>query len=206
MTSYTIILETVINAIDRLKESKQPLLVAVDGDCCSGKTTLAKDLVAHYQCNIIHIDDFYLPLSMRSKERFEQPGRNIHWERLLKDVFIPLKNDEYVSYAKFLPETKKFSEPVVLEKNPITIVEGTYCLLPELRPYYDLILNLKLEKTTQYERIAQRETEEKVNEFKNIWIPKSEVYFDLYQTKKLADYTFDTSEINMKEGRYNEHY
>ena len=38
----------------------KPLLVAIDGRCASGKSTLAKDLQKQLDCNVIHMDDFYL--------------------------------------------------------------------------------------------------------------------------------------------------
>ena len=49
---------TVQNAIQQLLSEKETVIVAIDGNCTSGKTTLASQLAANYDCNIFHIDDF----------------------------------------------------------------------------------------------------------------------------------------------------
>ena len=53
-----------------LKEisSKQPFIMAIDGRCAAGKTTLAEHLKKEYECNVIHIDDFYLPMQKRTED------------------------------------------------------------------------------------------------------------------------------------------
>ena len=47
----------------------KPLLVAIDGRCASGKSTLAKDLQKQLDCNVIHMDDFYLQPHQRTTKR-----------------------------------------------------------------------------------------------------------------------------------------
>ena len=51
---------TVQNAIQQLLCQKETVIVAIDGNCTSGKTTLANQLAANYDCNIFHMDDFFL--------------------------------------------------------------------------------------------------------------------------------------------------
>ena len=46
--------------IDLLLEEKDFVLVAIDGKCTSGKTTLASKLTEIYDCNVFHMDDFFL--------------------------------------------------------------------------------------------------------------------------------------------------
>ena len=54
--------------IDRLLSEKETVAVAIDGDSCAGKTTLAARLSERYGVDAIHMDDFYLPLSLRRDE------------------------------------------------------------------------------------------------------------------------------------------
>lgn len=183
-----------IHEIEAVKDSDRNLIIAIDGDCCSGKTTLAKKLAEQFSCNIIHIDDFYLPIHLRSENRFKQPGRNIHWERLLDEVLSPLQDGQKVKYCKYIPEKKAFSSEITLEAKPLTIVEGTYALLPELQHFYSIKVNLSVDLITQYKRIEKREPSEKVNQFKRIWIPKSKTYLDMYDIENNSDFNFDTSE------------
>ena len=46
--------------IDRLLRDGKPRIIAIDGRCASGKTTLAEALGRHYHCNVIHMDHFFL--------------------------------------------------------------------------------------------------------------------------------------------------
>ena len=41
-------------------------LVAVDGRCGSGKTTLGTLLAAVFGCAVVHTDDYYLPFARRA--------------------------------------------------------------------------------------------------------------------------------------------
>ena len=74
------------------KEARGPFLVAIDGRCASGKTTLAGKLRSVLECNVVHMDDFYLPFSKRTEDRMAQPGGNMDFDRLLFEVLLPLKN------------------------------------------------------------------------------------------------------------------
>ena len=51
-------LEIVKQQIDTLLEEQTFVIVAIDGKCTSGKTTLASQLAEIYDCNVFHMDDF----------------------------------------------------------------------------------------------------------------------------------------------------
>ena len=70
------ILETVKRQIDTLLEEKNFVIVAIDGKCTSGKTTLAGKLAELYDCNVFHMDDFFLRPEQRTPERFAEVGGN----------------------------------------------------------------------------------------------------------------------------------
>ena len=73
-------------AIDRLLLEKSHVLVAIDGNCAAGKTTLAKKLAEHYDCNVLQMDDFFLRPEQRTPERFAQAGGNVDYERFALEV------------------------------------------------------------------------------------------------------------------------
>ena len=71
--------------------SKQSsFLLAIDGMSGSGKTTLAQSLQEKWHAHVFHMDDFFLPLEMRTPERLQQSGGNVHYERFLETVLKPL--------------------------------------------------------------------------------------------------------------------
>ena len=57
--------------INQLHAEKETLLIAIDGKCGSGKTTLAGLLNEVYQGNVFHMDDFFLQPHQRSSKRLE---------------------------------------------------------------------------------------------------------------------------------------
>lgn len=65
-------------------------VLAIDGPCGSGKSTLACALARRFGGEIIHMDDFFLPLSLRTPQRYREPGGNVHYERFWAQVGEPL--------------------------------------------------------------------------------------------------------------------
>ena len=55
--------------IDELLSEKDFVVVAIDGKCTSGKTTLAAKLAEIYDCNVFHMDDFFLRPEQRTPAR-----------------------------------------------------------------------------------------------------------------------------------------
>ena len=78
--------------LDVINTSPQEVYVAaIDGRCASGKTTLAKALAKETGAGVIHMDDFFLPEELRTKERLSSPGGNVHYERFREEVLENLK-------------------------------------------------------------------------------------------------------------------
>ena len=76
--------------IDRLLALESQVIVAIDGNCTAGKTTLANQLAEIYDCNIFHMDDFFRRPEQRTVERFAEIGGNVDYERFNKEVLLPL--------------------------------------------------------------------------------------------------------------------
>ena len=116
------------NRIDALLEQKQQVIVAIDGMCTSGKTTLAAELAKHYDCNVFHMDDFFLRPEQRTQERFAEAGGNVDYERFYEEVLLPLKTGKPFSYRPFQCATFTLADPVAVTPKRLNIVEGTYSL------------------------------------------------------------------------------
>ena len=48
---------------------KDPMMIAIDGRCAAGKTTLADRLKEEFDCSVIHMDHFFLQPKQRTKQR-----------------------------------------------------------------------------------------------------------------------------------------
>ena len=75
------VVATVKAKIDMLLGEREFVIVAIDGKCTSGKTTLAGRLAEIYDCNVFHMDDFFLRPEQRTAERFAEVGGNVDYER-----------------------------------------------------------------------------------------------------------------------------
>ena len=66
-------------------------VIAVDGMCAAGKSTLADDIKACFGGTVIRADSFFLPPELRSDKRLGEPGGNFHRERFCTEVVQNLK-------------------------------------------------------------------------------------------------------------------
>lgn len=170
-------LEILKNRIDELLGQKQQVLVAIDGKCTSGKTTLARQLAESYDCNVFHMDEFFLRPEQRVPERFAEVGGNVDYERFLEEVLLPLKTGKPFSYRPFQCATFTMAAPVAVTPKKLNIVEGTYSLHPHFANPYDLTVLLTVEPETQHQRILQRP--QRVHKpFFELWIPMENAYLE----------------------------
>lgn len=167
-------------------------LIAIDGRCASGKTVLATELKKILDCNVIHMDHFFLRPEQRTPERLNTPGENVDHERFLTEVFIPLKNKETVVYHPFVCKTMSFGEAIELNAKKITIIEGSYACHNSLYGYYDLHIFLDVSKEEQMTRIKLRDGDEKAEIFKSKWIPLEESYFSAFVIADKCEFCFKT--------------
>lgn len=170
---------------------KRPLLVAVDGRCAAGKTTLASLLKKETGCNVIHMDDFFLQQWQRTKERLQEPGGNVDYERILSEVMIPLSQGQAVSYRQFDCKKMELSCLVYAGSDPVTIVEGSYSCHPALWDFYDFRVFLNVNSEEQVRRIRCRNGEEAFLQFRDRWIPLEERYFSTFRIKERCDFVFE---------------
>ena len=170
------IMETAKKQIDELLAAKDTVIVAIDGKCTSGKTTLAFKLAELYDCNVFHMDDFFLRPEQRTPERFAEVGGNVDYERFLEEVLLPLKSSKTFSYRPFDCSTFTLADPIQVSPKKLNIIEGTYSHHPYFGNPYDLKLVLQVDKATQRQRILQRPAFLHQRFFEE-WIPMENRYF-----------------------------
>lgn len=175
-----------LEKISELTLEREQIIVAIDGRCAAGKTTLANELSKIQDCNVFHMDDFFLPLSKRTEKRLGEPGGNVDYERFLSEVLTPLRESRAVAYRPFCCRTKAFGQEVSISPKAVNIVEGSYSLHPWLWEHYDLRVFLDISPDEQLARIKKR-SPEKLDDFITKWIPLEEKYFDFYKIKDRCD-------------------
>ena len=170
-------LESVIKQIDDVLTQKDTVIVAIDGKCTSGKTTLASKLAELYDCNVFHMDDFFLRPEQRTPERFAEVGGNVDYERFQEEVLLPLRSGRSFSYRPFDCKTLTLSAPIIVTPKRLNSIEGTYSHHPYFGNPYDLKILLTVDDETQRRRIQDR-PEFLHKRFFEEWIPMENRYFD----------------------------
>lgn len=164
-----------------------PAILAIDGRCASGKSTLGQELAEKWNASLFHMDDFYLQPHQRTEERLAEPGGNVDRERFLKEVLLPLRSGQTVSYRRFDCGTFTFDPVRLVEPADIAIVEGSYACHPELRDLYDLRIFMDIDPGEQMNRILKRNGPEAAERFRTRWIPLEEAYFAGCKVRENAD-------------------
>lgn len=178
-------------AIDRKLEETERVIVAIDGSCASGKTTLAQLLHQAYGCSVFHMDDFFLQPRQRTPQRYAEPGGNVDRERFEEEVLAPLRAGETVRAARFDCCTMTLQPMAPAEPTRLSVVEGSYCLHPALRETYTLSVFLKIDPETQRQRIACRNGEDALQRFVNRWIPLEQAYHEACEPECFSDFVFE---------------
>ena len=165
------------------------------GGSASGKTTLGEMLKELYDCNVFHMDDFFLRPEQRTEERYAEAGGNIDRERFLEEVLIPLSRNKPVHYRKFDCSTLTLSPAATINPKKLTIVEGAYSMHPAFAGYYDLTVFLDISYELQKARIAKRNSPQMAERFYNEWIPLEETYFSETRAKERSDMRFKIEKV-----------
>ena len=166
---------------------KRPCVIALDGPAASGKTTLAQMLAILLPADVIHMDDFFLPIPLRTPERFAQPGGNVHYERFREEVLPALHAPDGFAYRRFDCSVMDFRGERAVGTAPFRIVEGSYSTHPALGDYADIVAFSVVDPEEQMKRILRRNGPEKAERFRREWIPLEEAYFAACGTRAKAD-------------------
>ena len=167
---------------------KESIIVAIDGRCAAGKSTLSRELAKKYDCNVFHMDDFFLRPEQRSAERLSHPGENIDHERFLEEILLPLCEGREVYFRRYDCQKEQLGDTFRMPKKKMNIIEGVYCFHPSLIKYYDYKIFYDIDKELQIERILHRNTPEMAQRFFAEWIPLEEKYFEELKIREKADY------------------
>ena len=181
-----------VRLIERIRIQKNVVRIAIDGMSGSGKSTLAHTLATLYDANIISMDDFFLPPSLRTDERLGEPGGNIHYERFLDEAVNGLISGDPFEYRVFDCSAMDYGATCYVESKPISICEGSYSHHPYFGKPYDIKVFACCSPQEQARRIIKRNGEDSYARFASQWIPMENAYFAFYAIRENSDYIFNT--------------
>lgn len=181
-------------AIDRLLAERPQVIVAIEGGSASGKTTLSAQLQQIYDCNVFHMDDFFLRPQQRTPQRYAEPGGNVDRERFYEEVLAPLRAGKPVTFRRYECRSQTLAEPCTVPPRALSIVEGAYSLHPLLADAYDLRVFLRTPPEVQRRRILKRNGPEVAQQFFQRWIPLEQQYFAAMEPIRQCDLILEETE------------
>ena len=175
------------------QQPTKPLVLALDGRCGSGKTTLANTLARQFPASItLHTDDFYLPPAQRIRGWEKTPCANMDLDRLRDEALRPAYEGQPVQYRAYSCREGAHLPARELAAQPLVILEGSYSHHPLLAPYEDFRVFLTCSDAEQTRRLQAREGD-RYPDFAARWIPLEEAYFIQHNIEDTADFVMDTT-------------
>ena len=118
---YTLIFKR----INYLQDNIEPcIIIGIDGKCGSGKSTLAKLIARTYDCNVFHMDDFFLPANLRTDERLKEVGGNVDYERFDKCIISGIKSNIPFDYKAFNCKTMCLGEKINIAPKKLILLKA----------------------------------------------------------------------------------
>lgn len=192
-SDFSSLTQTIASLLEAHPE--QPVLIALDGRCGSGKTTLAAQLAEQFPDSaVFHTDDYYLPPAQRIPNWAETPCTNMDLTRLREEVLVPAQAGAAVHCRAYSCREGAYLPEQCVPPAPLYILEGSYSHHPILAGFYDLKVFVTCSKEEQARRLQAREGERYEN-FVRRWIPLEEAYFAQCRVEALADLLWDTTNL-----------
>lgn len=188
MTAYAKIRKDILETIGR-SSSPSPLLFGLDGPACAGKSTLASMVSQDLNLPTIPMDHFFLRPSQRTKDRLEETGGYIDYERFIDQVLHPLSLGKTFTYQIYDCQTQSLRPGPLLDPSayPAFLIEGVYALHPCFRPYFHRTYFLDIPRDLQIRRLQERETPASYKRFLTDFLPRERAYFDVFAISSHAD-------------------
>ena len=158
------------NYIEQLKKEltndNDIIIVAMEGRCCSGKSTLS-DLIP--DATIIHADDFF------------SNSTSLDFNRI-RNLLSNLKANQSITYEVYNCMTNFYYNKTIDNVKNIVVLEGVYSYHEALRDLVDKVIFVNSIPELQMQRLQDRckHNKELLDKFINLWMPREEEYYNSY--------------------------
>ena len=180
------------------------IIVAIAGGTGSGKTTLANNLISHYnkiKTEYICLDSYYkdhsnMSLKERSKINFDHPD-SIDFDLFYQQI-IKYKNGNSIKIPSYsYKRHKRLKKKINVKHADLLIIEGILILLKKnIRDFFDLSIflnvgsDLRLKRRIKRDAIERARNENNIKErFNKMIKPMHKKYVESYC--KFADIVLD---------------
>lgn len=191
-----------------------PLIVGISGAYTSGKTYFTEKVALALQnsnakVQILHYDDFHLPLSKITWNTSEKNGEILAFyhafnqKKLVTEVLNPLKTQGTLNATlqKLNWETGSYELPLSLaiEQNTIVLVEGMLLFQETLIPFFDYKIFLSIRDATLLARGKTRDVPrfgpEILTLYRRRYLPVYHLYLEKDSPIEIADVVLDNNQV-----------
>jgi uridine kinase len=140
--------ERLATYLKELTKNKKTLVVAIDGQSGTGKSTVSRQLADELDAVVIEQDDFYTGGSLEDwakKGSQTKAGEVMDWKRVREEALIPLIEGRAAKWHPFNWENfpdigkKELShETITCQPKDTIILDGAYSSRPELQDIIDV--------------------------------------------------------------------
>jgi uridine kinase len=158
------------------RETVGVLVVAVDGHGASGKTTIARGVVAATGAALVHTDDFFREQRVTAPVGAPPLADYYDWVALRDQALAPLcAGRPAVFPRRHWEEPESAGRQIVVEPRPVVVLEGVSAATPVLA---DLVDRRVLVQTPESERLRRLHGRIADEDWDADWLIAEQAYFD----------------------------
>ncbi len=178
-----------------------PVVVAIDGPSCAGKSILATALALRSGAAVIEGDDFYrntLPrLSVALRDQMSDAAvvhAVIDWERLRAEALLPLRARQSATFQPYdwNADDGRLAPPKSIPAADVIILEGVYAARPDLADLVDIAVYLGADPQVRARRYAERKNDP---DWQRFWERGEAHYFRVDRPPASFDLRLDDQDL-----------
>jgi uridine kinase/CTP:molybdopterin cytidylyltransferase MocA len=188
-------------AIERQPGAERPVVIAIDGPSCAGKSILAAALGLRSEGSVLECDDFYrhtLPrLTLTQREAMSDGAvvdAVIDWERLRAEALLPLRAGRSATFQPYdwIADDGRLAPPKIIPAADVIIVEGVYTARSELADLVDVAVYLGVDPEVRLGRYAERGDDP---DWRRFWERGEAYYFSTVRPPASFDIRLDDQDL-----------
>lgn len=157
--------------------SQQPILIAIDGRPCSGKTTLTMQLEQALNAQSIYLDEFFIPRRQWPEDHSPRfPFFYFHYEEFINGIKSLAAGKPFSYHAYDWQMDAPSITTTTITPVGVILVEGMSVLNLELVNLYYKKIWVDSDRATEMATIEAREKGTNLNLWTNIYLPSVDIY------------------------------
>ena len=188
-------------AIERRPRAERPVVLAIDGPSCAGKSILATALGLRSEGSVLEGDDFYqqrLPTLTVTRRETMSDGAVVNavidWERLRAEALLPLRAGQSATFQPYDWDAHdgRLAPPKIIPAAAVIIVDGVYAARPELADRVDVAIYLGVDPQVRAVRYAERTDDP---DWRRFWERGEAHYFRVVRPPASFDLRVDDEDL-----------